>query len=130
MDTKLKLCSDKKKVGVLESEVKRLTQQQTEVCGAQKNGAVDNHDTEDAFAAKDAAEKHVVVLTEELPGVSTTHAQEVHTRDAEVEILKILLISAQMRVVDDKYERDVAKACLQQSQCDQRRYRAAVIRVH
>lgn len=51
MDTVLKLCSEKKKSGALESKLKRLTEQLAELRAAQERGAIDRQATEDAVAA-------------------------------------------------------------------------------
>lgn len=82
MDTSLKLWSEKTLVRLLELEVKRFTQQLAEVCIGQGKGSVNKQLTECAIAAKEVAEKMIVAVTEELLGVKTTHAREMHARDA------------------------------------------------
>lgn len=87
MNTLLKLCSENKKVVVMKWKVKRLTQQLAEVRAAQETDPVGKQATDDAVAANDIAEKQVVAMTEEPLGGKTTHTQELHPRDAEVELL-------------------------------------------
>lgn len=79
------MCSEKKKNGVLESKLKYLTQQLADGRAAQEKCAIDSKATEDAVSAMEVADKQVLLLTEELLGVKTTHAQEIIDRITEVD---------------------------------------------
>lgn len=77
-------------------------------------GAIDKQITEDAVAAKELAEKQVLALTDDLSRVRTTYAHESDVRNAEVNDLKVQLISAQKRADEAECERGGAKPRLQQ----------------
>lgn len=103
----------------LEDEVKSLTQQLADVCAMQENSVIDRKATKDAVAAKKVAKREFLMRTKELKKLRRTHHQILLARNAELDNLKVQLGGAQMRAADAKYERDGAKARLQQLQSSQ-----------
>lgn len=122
MDTLLKLCSMKKQNGALQSQVKRLTQEPTNVCAAQKEGVIEMQDRKGSVAAKELPQKLVLALTKVLSRVKTSHAQELIVHRNKVDALKVHLISAQKKADETEYHWKGAKAPLQQFRSGQQRY--------
>lgn len=77
--------------------MKLLTLQPVNVSASQEKCAFDRQVSENALAARETADNQVVALTGELLEVKTTHAQELHALDAEIEFPKVLLLSSQNR---------------------------------
>lgn len=128
MDTLLMLCSENKKSGALESQMKRLTGKLADVCAVQEKYVIERQATKDASDANDVAEKLALALAEEVLKVRTTHAQKQLVCSDVVGAPKVQLISAQKRADNVESDRDGANARLEQLQRGQQRYWAAVSR--
>lgn len=80
----MKLCSNNMKSGAQKPELYRLIQHLADVLASQKKCAMDRQATENAAAIKAFAQNHVFALTEEVSGVKTAHAQNLHAWNTEV----------------------------------------------
>lgn len=90
---------------MLEAEVARLTQQPVEVGTDRKKGVIDRQAIKDAVAAKEVAEREVLVRTNEIKKLRGSHDQIFLARNAEVTDLKMQLAAAQKKAADAEYDK-------------------------
>lgn len=119
MDSLAKLCSEKYKSSGLESEVKMLTKLLAESQLKRKNLSLQKLATEDAVAAKLAADKRAQELTQEAGVTVTGRAQVLQVRDTKVSKLNNLVASLAEKIENAAYELDGATDHPQQVQSGQ-----------
>lgn len=96
MKTLLKLCAEKKN-GMLEAEVKKLTQQLPEVPTVMKKGFIDWQIMKEAVAPENVVKREVQSRKRKLEKSKRSHNQTSLTRNAEAADPEIQLASAQKK---------------------------------
>lgn len=130
MDKFYSHCVEKEKCIVLQINVKEMTRQLAETRATLEMDVDDRQATKNLSVERTFAGNLLDNLMGEFRDVKTSHEQALLARTAQMNRLKVQLVSVQKKAEDAEYERAWANTCLQWFQSTQQQYPVVLSHVH